>query len=110
MKNEYFIAARVYFGGPFTFMVWIKLSTIGLANIINFGNGYVHNIAITTDFLDYITVSIKNGGGILSKTLRSWTPLPLEVWSHLAVVQSDDGETHIYFNGNLAGTGTPQNY
>ena len=101
----FILKAGIYFNGQFTFMAWIKLKKNGYAYIIDFGNGYYNSIEISSDHLDHIIVQITKIG--LKKSIKSWSALTYE-WSHLAVVQENNGETSLFFDGVLSGMGTLQ--
>ena len=77
------------------------MSSVGFANILNFGNGLSNSLVINSDQTNHILV--RSFAGISWSSLLSWSALRCDVWTHLTVVKDDNGESRLYINGDLAG-------
>jgi hypothetical protein len=90
-----------YFSGQFTFTTWIKLkSKRSYARIIDFGDKQRHNVVISTnDYGSQIIVYIFDGP--YKSELKSDYKMDFNKWTHLSVVVEKNGNTEIYFDGNL---------
>ncbi|WP_026999665.1 fibronectin type III domain-containing protein [Eisenibacter elegans] len=91
--------------GNFTIMFWVKPTQGGVGQLLFQAGFNPANIRIGLASNDEITVFIYNDG-TNDIDMTSNFPIPLDVWSHIAVVVKNDlttSQAFIFINGKLAG-------
>jgi prepilin-type N-terminal cleavage/methylation domain-containing protein len=87
----------------FTMMAWVRPQARSATSIVM--SAYIPYFYIGSAGLVFFRIPVTGGIGWLDNT--SVTPIPLNQWTHLAVVYDSSGYSKIYINGKLDATSGP---